>query len=66
MYKFKALIAKRQIKIDELAEAADVSAGLIYKVLAGKQKPTLITVGKLAAGLGVEPEELLSHDDGKA
>ncbi|MBQ7417763.1 MAG: helix-turn-helix transcriptional regulator [Acidaminococcaceae bacterium] len=60
--KLKAMIAKKQLRIEELATAAGVGSDLIYKVLAGKRKPTLATIGKLAAALDVEPEELLKED----
>ncbi len=59
----KILIAKRQLTITELAKMAGISTDLICKVLAGKRKPNLSTIGKLAAALDVSPEELLKDGD---
>lgn len=58
----KELIAKKQITIDKLAEDAGVSPDVIYKTLAGKRKPTLATIGKIASALGVEPGILLKEE----
>lgn len=58
----KILIAKRQLTITELAKKAGLSADLICKVLAGKRKPNLSTIGKIAEALNVSPEELLKDE----
>ena len=58
----KCLIAKRQYTICALAQKAGISPDVIYKALAGKRKPTLATIGKIAAALGIEPEELLKEE----
>lgn len=58
----KELIAKRQTTIEKLAADAGISPDVIYKTLAGKRKPTLASIGKLAAALDVEPGELLKED----
>lgn len=58
----KILIAKRQLTITELARIAGLSTDLICKVLAGKRKPNLSTIGKLAAALKVEPGVLLTEE----
>ncbi len=60
--RLKALIAKKQIRIAELADRAGVSQDVIYKLLSGHRNPTLKTVGKLAAALDVEPGELLKGE----
>lgn len=59
--KLKVLIAKRQLSIEKLAAEAGVSPDVIYKAMKGR-RPTLATIGKLAAALGVEPEDLLSEE----
>ena len=58
----KILIAKRQLTITELAKMAGISTDLICKVLAGKRKPNLSTIGKLATALEVDPIELLKDE----
>ena len=58
----KILIAKRQLTISELAKKAGLSADLICKVLAKKRKPNLSTIGKIAAALDCDPEELLKDE----
>ena len=60
--KLKSLIAKRQLTISELAKMAGLSPDLICKVLAGKRKPNLSTIGKLATALEVDPIELLKDE----
>lgn len=57
----KELIAKKQITIEKLAADAGISPDVIYKALAGKRKPTLASIGKLAAALDVEPGALMKE-----
>lgn len=59
----KILIAKRQLTNIELAKKAGLSASLICNVLAGKRKPHLSTIGKIAAALECDPEELLKDEE---
>lgn len=55
----KILIAKRQLTNIELAKKAGLTVSLISNVLAGKRKPHLSTIGKIAAALECDPADLI-------
>ncbi len=48
----------RLLSLRDLAEKAGVSYTTIHGIETGKHKPTFQTLRKLAAALGIEPEEL--------
>ncbi len=48
----------------DLAQLAGVSQFSISKIETGNQKPRPSTLRKLAAALGLTPEELFQHPDG--
>ena len=59
--KLKVMIAKKQWSIERLAAEAGVSPDVVYRAMRGS-KPTLATVGKIAAALDVDPGELMQED----
>lgn len=56
--KVKLLMMKQCLSQAELAEHADLGKTTLYRMLEGKV-PQLKSIGKLAAALGVEPQEII-------
>ena len=57
--KLKELRKRRVLTTEELAERADVGRNTIYRLEHGKAGAQPRTIRKLAAALGVEPEDLI-------
>jgi transcriptional regulator with XRE-family HTH domain len=55
----RALRHERGMTQEQLAERADLTAEAVNRVERGVRIPTLKTLGKLAAGLGVSPAALV-------
>lgn len=60
--KIKTLMADRQMNINELASAAGLQRVGLSKVLSGKTKPKIETLGKIAKALGVSPGRFFGPD----
>jgi transcriptional regulator with XRE-family HTH domain len=48
-----------------LARRADVDRALILRLEDGKANPSLVTIGRIAQALNIEPQELLARPRGK-
>ncbi|NPV80695.1 MAG: helix-turn-helix transcriptional regulator [Firmicutes bacterium] len=59
MNKIKALREQRRLSQQELAKAAGVAQASIHYIETGQKSPTVRTLDKLAAALGVPVSELL-------
>jgi transcriptional regulator with XRE-family HTH domain len=57
---FRRLRADRGLSVRALARAAGVSTETVYSVEHGKRQPSVRTLGKLAAALGVSIQELFT------
>jgi len=57
--KLRELMKKRKLSVADLAEKSGLSETYIRILLAGSKSPTLRTLEKLAAALGVTVGELL-------
>jgi transcriptional regulator with XRE-family HTH domain len=57
--RLRAVRERRLMTQDELAAKAKVAQTTISAIEQGKQEPRVTTVRKLAAAMGVEPEELI-------
>lgn len=60
--KVDLLMAKQRITINELAERYGASRGRM-QIIFNSASITPRTVGKLAAALGVEPEDIIVNED---
>ena len=61
----RRLREERGYSLEELAERSGLSCrGLIY-IEHGQRSPSVLTLLDIAAGLGVEPGELVNHITGK-
>lgn len=60
--KVKLLMMKQCLSQAELAEHADLGKTTLYRMLEGKA-PQLKSIGKLAAALGVEPQEIIKKEE---
>ena len=63
----RRLLALRQaqgLSLAELAERSGVSKAMISKVERAQSSPTVVLLGRLAAGLGVPLAQLLTQDEG--
>jgi len=58
MPSLKELRGKHLLTQAELAKKAGISRDTLNQVERGRQKPSFLTLRKLAAALGVEPEEI--------
>jgi len=56
--KLKEARVSNFLSIAKLAEKAKVSVATVRDVESGKHKPSLTTCGKLAAALGMAPQEI--------
>lgn len=61
--KFRLLMAKKQLNVGELSEKSGLSANSISSFFSGRRKPSIKSLGKLAAGLSVEVEEILEEEE---
>ena len=59
--KFEIALAKARLTKTSLAKKAGISSATITKLLAGKSS-TPITVGKIAAALGVDVTEIIEEE----
>jgi transcriptional regulator with XRE-family HTH domain len=57
--RIRALLGKRKISQNVLADLADVGRGQLSAVINAKQSPTVRTLKKIADALGVNPRDLL-------
>jgi transcriptional regulator with XRE-family HTH domain len=55
----RALRKKKKLSQEALAERSGLSLSYISEIERGNREPTLETIEKLAAGLGVQPQALL-------
>jgi transcriptional regulator with XRE-family HTH domain len=55
----RALRKKKKLSQEALAERSGLSLSYISEIERGNREPTLETIEKLAAGLGVAPQALL-------
>ncbi|HZY82256.1 MAG TPA: helix-turn-helix transcriptional regulator [Cyclobacteriaceae bacterium] len=60
--KLSELRTKRGLSFRELAALCDVDASDIQKYETGQVNPTIATIGDLAAGLNVQPKDLLDFE----
>lgn len=60
--KLQLMMAKKQLNIRELAQRSGLSENSISSFFSGRRVPSIKSLGKLAAGLGVEVEELLQKE----
>jgi transcriptional regulator with XRE-family HTH domain len=58
--RLKELRRNAGVSQDDLARAADVHPTMVGRLERGSREPRLTTVLRLAAGLGVEPGELVN------
>lgn len=56
---------RRKLSQEELADRAATSAKYLSRVEGGRQSPTLDILLRLAAGLDIEPYEILCFEDGE-
>lgn len=61
----KALMGKRGLSVNRLADFSGVGRGRVSEILAGKSSPTLKTIGKMAAALDVGARDLLPEIERK-
>ena len=59
VFKVMALMAKQGLTTQELSKRAGVAYNVIYLALKGRKKTTLVSIGNIAAALGVEPAEIM-------
>lgn len=57
--KVKAIMAEKGISPKQLIEKSGVSANVVRLGLAGKVKTSIVSIGKIARALGVNPEEII-------
>lgn len=57
----KAGRGRLSISQEELAGLADINRTFVGKIETGKNQPSLFTFVKIAAGLGMDPVELLQN-----
>jgi transcriptional regulator with XRE-family HTH domain len=57
--RIRELAKARGLAIEKLADKSGLSQGHLWNVLSGRFQPTLKVIAKLAAGLEVDPLELL-------
>lgn len=62
VFKVKTLMAKQGLTTQELSKRAGVAYNVIYLALHGRRKTTLVSIGKIAAALGVEPAEIMIRE----
>ena len=62
-FKLKATMAKKRMTISDRQAKTGISFDTISKILNTDREPNTVTLGKLAAALGVEPEELMKNED---
>jgi transcriptional regulator with XRE-family HTH domain len=55
----RELAKDKGLALEAVADAGDLSHGHLWNVLQGRYRPTLKTMVKIAAGLGVDPHELI-------
>jgi transcriptional regulator with XRE-family HTH domain len=53
----------KKITQERLAEKSDLTVSYISKIEAGKRNPSLITIEKIATGLGVEIYQLFTNTE---
>ena len=58
MATLKELRGKQLLTQDALAKKAGISRDTLNQIERGKQKPSFLTIRKLAKALGVEPGEI--------
>ena len=61
-FKVKVLMAKQGLTTQELSRRAGVAYNVIYLALKGRKKTTLVSIGKIAKALGVEPDEIMVEE----
>lgn len=57
----RELAEERQLPVSHLPDRAAVARSHFWEVLAGRTSPTLMWLGKVAAALEVDPEELVAR-----
>ena len=62
--RLRAWRERKALSQRDLAQLAGVSQFSISKIETGNQKPRPSTLRKLAAALGLTPEQLFQHPDG--
>lgn len=55
----KALMAEKGMNQKQLIDRAHVAPNVVRLGLAGKVKPSIVSVGRIAKALEVSPEEIL-------
>jgi len=60
--RLRAVRERRLMTQDELAAKSGITQTTISAIEMGKQSPRVTTVRRLAAALGVEPEELVINE----
>ena len=61
--RFKVLLARRQATYLDFARETGIPAVTISQALRGVRNPTLRTIGRLAAGLGVDVTEIIEQEE---
>ena len=61
--KLVCLMAAQGLSAKKLTEAAGIGANTVREIVKYGRKPTIVTVGKIAAALNVEPGVLLKKED---
>lgn len=59
VFKVKTMMAKQGLTTQELSKRAGVAYNVVYLALKGRKKTSFVSIGKIAAALGVEPEEIM-------
>lgn len=62
VFKVKTLMAKQGLTTQELSKRAGVAYNVIYLALKGRKKTTLVSIGKIAAALGVDVTEIMLRE----
>ena len=62
VFKVKALMAEQGLTTQELSKRAGVAYNVIYLALKGRKKTTLVSIGKIAAALGVDVTEIMLRE----
>jgi transcriptional regulator with XRE-family HTH domain len=57
--RLKALRKERDLTLEELAEASDVSRSALSKIERGEINPTIVVVSKIAGALGISVAQLI-------
>ena len=64
MHKLRELRRRRVLTLRELEEESGVSYNTVWRIENGYREARPSTIRKLAAALGVEPEELVKIEEG--